>query len=140
INPDKGNAAFKLSVAFDLKTGRLRGPVLEAGRLNDKKTALANAPLTAGALRIADLGYFKIATLRQMDQGGVYYLSRFQAGTVISDARGRKWSLLSSWLHDRGAWVDQEVRLGERERLPCRLLAARVPQAVADQRVQRLQA
>jgi Transposase DDE domain len=137
-NPAKGNAAFKLSVAFDLRTGRLRGPVLEAGRLNDKKTALAGEALTAGALRIADLGYFKIAALRQMDQGGVYYLSRFQAGTVISDAHGRKWARLSQWLHDRGVRVDQEIRLGERDRLPCRLLAARVPEAVAEQRVQRL--
>jgi hypothetical protein len=71
VNPEKGNAAFKRSVAFDLKTGRLRGPVLEAGRVNDKETALACELLTAGALRIADLGYFKIAMLRQMDQGGV---------------------------------------------------------------------
>lgn len=140
VNPEKGNAAFKLSVAFDLKTGRLRGPDLEAGRVNDKKTALAGAALGAGALRIADLGSFKIATLRRMDQAGGYSLSRFQAGTVISDAAGRRWSRLSQWLHDRGERVDQEIRLGDRDRLPCRLLARRVPESVADRRVRRLRA
>lgn len=137
-NPQRGNAAFKLSLAYDLKTGRLRGPSLEAGRTNDKKTALAGEALPAGALRIADLGYFKIATLRQMDRSRVYYLSRYQAGTVISDAQGRKWARLSEWLHDRGARVDQEIFLGDRDRLRCRLLAARVPESVAERRIRRL--
>lgn len=139
-NPTAGNAAFKLSVAWDLKAGRLRGPVLEAGRVNDKTTALARAVLPRGALRIADLGSFRLATLRQMDRDGVYFLSRFQAGTVVFDAEGRRWPLLSEWLRDRGAREDQEIHLGQRERLPCRLLAARVPAAVAQQRIERLRA
>src|SRR5512135_2253939 len=139
-NPTAGNAAFKLSVAWDLKAGRLRGPVLEAGRVNDKTTALARAVLPRGALRIADLGYFRLATLRQMDRDGVYFLSRFQAGTVVFDAEGRRWPLLSEWSRDRGAREDQEIHLGQRERLPCRLLAARVPAAVAQQRIERLRA
>lgn len=140
VNPAAGNAAFKLSVAWDLKTGRLRGPVLDAGRVNDKATALARAVLPRGALRIADLGYFRLATLRQMDRDGVYFLSRFQTGTVVYDAEGRRWPRLSPWLHDRGARVDQEIRLGQQERLPCRLLAARVPEAVAQRRIERLRA
>lgn len=138
VNPAAGNAALKLSVAWDLKTGRLRGPMLDAGRVNDKKTALAQEVLPRGALRIADLGYFRLATLRQMDRDGVYFLSRFQAGTVLYDAQGQRWPLLSQWLQDSGVRVDQEIRLGQQERLPCRLLAARVPEAVAQQRIQRL--
>jgi Transposase DDE domain len=139
VNPAKGNAAFKLSLAFDLKGGRLRGPTLEPGRLNDKKTTLADEVLPVAALRIADLGYFKIATLRQMDRHGVFFLSRYQVGTVIRDAQGRRWPRLSLWLPEGGARVDQRVLLGERERLPCRLLAVRVPEAVAAQRVRRLE-
>jgi Transposase DDE domain len=139
-NPAAGNAAFKLSVVFDLKAGRLRGPVLEAGRVNDKVTALAGEVLPRGALRIADLGYFRLATLGQMTRDGVYFLSRFQAGTVVFDAQGRRWPRLSEWLRDRDARVDQEIRLGQRERLACRLLAARVPAAVAQQRIERLRA
>jgi hypothetical protein len=139
-NPAAGNAAFKLSVTWDLKTGRLRGPVVEAGRVNDKKTALAQEVLPRGALRIADLGFFRLATLRQMDRDGVYFLSRFQAGTVIDDAQGRRWPLLSQFLQECGVRVDQAIRLGQRERLACRLLAARVPEAVAQQRIASLRA
>jgi hypothetical protein len=138
-NPEKGNAAVKMSLALDLRAGRLRGPSLEAGRLNDKRTALADEPLPAGSLRIADLGYFKIAALRRIGRDGAYYLSRYQAGTVIRDRRGRRWARLSEFLEGRGARVDEEVRLGERDRLRCRLLAARVPESVARRRVERLE-
>jgi hypothetical protein len=139
-DPAAGNAAFKLSVTWDLKTGRLRGPVLDAGRTNDKATAPAREVLPRGALRIADLGYFRLATLRRMDQAGVYFLSRFQAGTAVVDAQGRRWPRLSRLLHGHGTRVDQEIRLGQRERLACRLLAARVPEAVACRRIARLRA
>lgn len=137
-NPEAGNAALKLTVAWDLKAGRLRGPILDAGRVNDKAAKLATEALPAGALRIADLGYFKLANLKQMDRDRVKFLSRFQAGTIVHDAQGREWSRLSEFLDDQGPRVDQQIRLGKRERLPCRLLAARVPDEVAEQRVRRL--
>jgi Transposase DDE domain len=137
-NPQAGNAALKLSVAWDLKAGRLRGPIIDAGRVNDKATRMAREVLPAGALRIADLGYFKLADFRQMDRNGVKFLSRFQAGTIVSDAQGRQWSRLSEFLKEQGSRVDQKIRLGKTERVPCRLLAARVPDEVAQQRVRRL--
>jgi hypothetical protein len=139
-NAEAGNAAFKMTVAWDLKTGRLRGPVLDAGRVNDKKTGLAGERLPHGALRIADLGYFRLATLRQIDDDGAYFLSRFQVGTILYDSQGRMVRQLSSWLPQDGAPVDQQIQLGQRERLACRLLAARVPEAVAQQRIERLRA
>lgn len=138
-NPGAGNAALKLTVAWDLKTGRLRGPILDAGRVNDKAATLAREVLPAGALRIADLGYFKLAGLKQMDRDRVKFLSRFQAGTVVFDAQGREWPRLSEFLNGRGPRVDHQIHLGKRERLPCRLLAARVPDEVAERRVRRLQ-
>ena len=138
-NPEAGNAALKLSVAWDLKAGRLRGPIIDAGRVNDKATQLAREVLPAGALRIADLGYFKLADFKRMDRDRVKFLSRFQAGTIVYDAQGREWSRLSEFLNDQDSPVDQQIRLGKRERLPCRLLAARVPEEVAQQRVKRLQ-
>src|SRR4051794_11356178 len=72
-NPQAGNAAVKLTVAWDLKAGRLRGPVLDAGRLNDKKTTLAGEVLPAGALRVADLGYFQLEHLAELDRHGAYF-------------------------------------------------------------------
>ena len=137
-NPQAGNAAVKLTVAWDLKTGRLRGPLLDAGRLNDKKSALAGEVLPAGSLRVADLGYFQLEHLAALNRHGAYFLSRFLPLTVVYDEQGTKWSLLSQWLSQCGSRVDRTIRLGERARLPCRLLAARVPPEVAQRRQEKL--
>lgn len=137
-NPEAGNAAVKLTVAWDLKAGRLRGPLLDAGRCNDKNTALAGAVLPAGSLRVADLGYFRLGHLAALDRGGAYFLSRFLPLTVVYDDRGTKWPLLSHLLDRGGPRVDRAIRLGAEARLPCRLLAARVPAEVARRRQERL--
>jgi Transposase DDE domain len=137
-NPQAGNAAVKLTVAWDLKHGRLRGPLLDAGRLNDKRTALAGEVLPAGSLRVADLGYFQLEHLATFDRHGAYFLSRFLPLTVVYDDQGAKWSLLSQLLSRGGPRVDLAIRLGQQARLPCRLLAARVPPDVARQRQERL--
>lgn len=138
-NPQAGNAAVKLTVAWDLKAGRLRGPLWDAGRLNDKKTALAGEVLPAGSLRVADLGYFQLGHLAALDCGGAYFLSRFLPLTVVYDESGTKWSRLSQLLLSRGdSRVELPIRLGQRARLPCRLLAARVPPEVARRRQEKL--
>jgi len=137
-NPQAGNAAVKLTVALDLKAGRLRGPLLDAGRLNDKKTALAGEVRPAGSLRVADLGFFQLERLAEFDRHGAYFLSRFQPLTVVYDDRGTKWSFLSHLLSRCGPRVDRAIRLGQRARLPCRLLAARVPPEVAQRRQEQL--
>lgn len=137
-NPQAGNAAVKLTVAWDLKTGRLRGPLRDAGRVNDKKTALAGAALPAGSLRVADLGYFQLEHLAEFDRHGAYFLSRFLPLTVVYDDHGTKWSSLSHLLSRCGARVDLAIRLGERARLRCRLLAARVPPEVVRRRQEKL--
>jgi hypothetical protein len=113
--------------------------VLDAGRLNDKKTALAQEVLPRGALRIADLGYFDLDDFAQLSQRNVYWLSRLQPKTAVFDAEdGRRLNLVS-WLKDQEAdLIDWPVELGVRQRLAARLVAIRVPEAVAEQRRQRL--
>jgi hypothetical protein len=51
-------AALKVGVRFDLCTGALRGPLLFDGRTHESTTPVQRAPLPAGALRLADLGFF----------------------------------------------------------------------------------
>ena len=56
-------AALKLGVRFDLCRGVLRGPLLYDGRTHESTTPLQRAPLPAGALRLADLGFFDLEAL-----------------------------------------------------------------------------
>jgi hypothetical protein len=126
-HPQAGKAAVKWTVAWDLKAGGLRGPLLDAGRLNDQKTALAGEVRPAGSLRVADRGYFPLGHRAACDRHGAYFRSRFLPLTVIDDEPGTKWSLLSHWLSHCGPRVDRAIRWGQRARRPCRLLAARRP-------------
>jgi hypothetical protein len=136
----EGAAAMKLGVRLDLASGRLEGPYVEAGRADDRAVLATAAPLPPGALRLADLGFFRLDELAEQGARGVYWLSRWQPGTALYTPDGQRHELLPLLAAATAATLDQPVRLGVRQRLPARLLAARVPQEVADERRRRLRA
>jgi len=127
-------AAVKVQVCLDLSTGALRGPLLQDGRAHDRSSPLQTASLPAGALRLADLGYFSLDVLQEMGGQGVYWLSRLQAGTAVFDQKGERQDLARLLGAQPGDDVDIPIKLGVRHGLACRLLAKRVPQEVADRR------
>jgi hypothetical protein len=136
----QGQAALKLQVQLNLSTGALNGPVLQDGRASDRRSPHQTAPFPAGALRLADLGFFSLSVLAELTAQGGYWLTRPQAGTAVFDAAGqrREWSEL---LPAQGRIeVDLPLSLGAEHRLPCRLLAVRVGEEVANRRRQRLHA
>ncbi len=63
-----------------------------------------------------------------------YWLTRLQAGTAIYDPAGERLDLLTLLRAPDAATVEHAILVGSAQRLPCRLLAVRVPQAVADKR------
>jgi Transposase DDE domain len=139
-DPQVAASAVKLQVRLDLLTGALQGPLLQDGRVHDLKAPTQTLDLPLGALRLADLGYFSLDSLRRLSAGGGFWLTRWQAGTVVLDEHGRRFDLLS-WLVAQGdAPVDRPILLGETYRLPARLLVVRVPPEVAKQRRSRLHA
>jgi hypothetical protein len=132
-----GNAALKLHLALDLRTGRLRGPSLHQGREPDQCTTLEQ-DLPAGALRLVDLGFWDLALLDRLHQRGVYWFSRMQAMTAVQTADGHWWQLLDLLTATPAATLDLAVRLGREDQVAARLIAVRAPQEVVDQRRRRL--
>lgn len=131
-------AALKITVGLDLISGVLSGPELSHGRAADLSAALAVADRPAGSLHLADQNYFSLEKFARWGACGAYWLSRFKSGTTVSDAQGRRIDLVASLRAAGDADVDRDVVLGGRRRVPCRLIARRVPAAVAEQRRQRL--
>jgi hypothetical protein len=132
-------AALKFQVRLDLRTGKLEGPQLQDGRASDR-AALLPTTLPGGALWLADLGYWSLDTLQTLTYRQVCWLSRLQVQTTIYDATGQQQDLLALLEAAPTETVDLAVRLGEGHRLPARLLAVPVPQAVAAERRRRLRA
>lgn len=148
----KAQAALKLHVRLDLLGGRQghprrrvawgprqEGPLLTDGRVHDAAGPLEDAAVPPGALLLRDLGFFCLAAFRALGAGGAFWLSRFKTGTAVLGPDGRRRALVP-WLERGGAAVDEPIQLGLQERLPCRLLAVRVPPEVADQRRRKLRA
>jgi hypothetical protein len=131
-------AALKITVGLDLVSGVLFGPELSDGRAADLGAALAVADPPAGSLHLADLNYFSLEKFARWGGCGAYWLSRLKSGTAVYDAEGRRIDLVSSLRAAGDADVDRDVVLGSQRRVPCRLIARRVPAAVAAQRRQRL--
>ena len=133
-------ATLKLAVGLELTTGALDGPTLAAGRTHDRALALASAPVPAGALRLADLGFWSLADLEEIAAAGGYWLSRLHAQVAVFTADGTRWEVGALLARQEAADVDLPVTLGVSHRLPARLLARRVPPAVAEERRRRLHA
>jgi hypothetical protein len=143
-----GTAALKLQVRLSLKTGCLDAVRVEAGRDCDVKTPLQNDTPKPGSLRIADLGYFDTETFRRIDQAGAYWLSPLKTGIHVRDLSGEQSGEQSGecfelidWLRRNdaklGTVIDRQVQITD-ARMPCRLIAWRLPQEVADRRRRRL--
>jgi hypothetical protein len=129
-------AALKCQVELELQTGALDLQI-EPARQTDVRSQLVRRPLPPGALRLADRGFLDLERLADDTAAGIYWLSRSPSHMIIEGA-GRR-APLAAWLQQGPvALVDQEVRVGGTDRLPCRLLARRVPPAVAERRRQRL--
>lgn len=87
--PRGGQAALKLTLRQELVRGGLDGPALSAGRAQDKGSPLQQAAVPAGALRIADQGFWSLAVVRQIAAAGGYFLSRLHLQTAVLAAGER---------------------------------------------------
>jgi hypothetical protein len=133
------SAALKVPLRLEVRRGTLEVSDLQPGRACDLAGPLPHAPLPANSLRLADLGYYSLEALQEYDQQDVYVLSRLPARTALFDSAGRRWKLHELLQAQPGNRVDAWVQLGVRWRVRLRLLAWRVPEAVAEVRRRRLQ-
>ncbi len=140
--PSAGAAALKIGVRLDLLGGELYGPVLQAGRDSDQRLPLKAEALPPGALRLADLGFFDLELFRSVGERGGYWLSRLKGASVlreVTNPEGDRLDLLALVGElAPGETLELEVLVGDRARLPARLLAVRVPEAVAKERRRKL--
>jgi hypothetical protein len=133
-----GAAALKLQVEMDLRSGALAHIEIEPGRSPDSATSRQHAEHPAGSLRITDLGYFNVSVFAALVLAGVHFLSRLQFGTKVLRSEGASVDILP-WLSKQpGPLVDQWILLGKEQRLPCRLIAWRLPEEQANRRRHKL--
>jgi len=129
-------AGLKLHVALDLVGGELLGPALTSARTHDRAGPHQAYDLEAGSLRLADLGYFNLKRLGELERSGVYFLSKVQTGTQVYRADGTRVGMgqgLAELPAEQSSF-DQTLEVGKTERLKCRVVGWRVPNEVSQAR------
>lgn len=132
--PAAANAAVKFQVRFELKRGGLCGFRIEPGRAADVATPLQTEAIVAGSLHLRDLGYFDLSVFRTIASEQAYFLSRLHQPIVVFDEAGEHCEL-AKWLDRRHRpVVEATVTVGLADRMPCRMIAVRVPRLVRRRR------
>lgn len=77
-------AGIKIQLEYDLRSGQFLNFQVGPGKNNDKTLGTeCLGTLRPGDLCIRDLGYFSLEDLDQMDQRGVYYISRLKLNHTV---------------------------------------------------------
>jgi len=153
-------AGLKVSVQWEWHSGQLAPLQLNKAVVHDQKAAQEHderlqkqgRTFLPGEMHVFDLGFFSLAWLKQLAQNDAYFCCRYKAGTHLKhlgflgkeehhdhyDSGAWQTSPLP-WLNALPADVSQaecEVLLGSKARVRTRLVAVRVPTAVAFERRQ----
>ena len=139
----KPQAAIKMVLEMELITGEYTGVSFLAGIDNEKTAEVASRPLPPGALLLEDMGFLSAERLQDHVDQGVYFLTRVPAWTAFFEHRERGKGFqrvdLLQWLRSiEGSHAQRAIFVFHKEKLALRLLAVRVPEAVAQQRRQRV--
>ena len=133
-----GLAAMKIHLLWDFLTGSILQLRITPGRASDATNPIAQEVAPAGSLSLFDLGYFCLDRFQNLTRAGAFWISRLQHGTSVFDAQGQPLALLQYLRQQTGSGpIDVSILLGVSHRMPCRLIALRVPQEVADRRRQK---
>jgi hypothetical protein len=133
------SAAMKVHVRWEMRSGELQRLELSDGRQHDGNSQVQQTSLPTGSLRIADLGYFSLNVLEKTSKDGSYWITRYKTGTHLYDETGAAIPLLKYLPSAVGEQIDRSVWVGQKARLPARLVAQRVPLKVVKQRHKRLE-
>ncbi len=137
-NRHNSYAQLKIQVVCDLLTARVEQLSLSGFARNDQRAAPDILQiLKAGDLVIRDLGYFVFAVFAAIIERGAFFLSRYRYGTVVLDPRTQRPIPLTKVLKKQG-FFDANVLLGVKDRIPVRLVAVAVSDAVANHRRRKL--
>ena len=131
-------AGAKLQLVWDYKSSTFDHFALIPWNIPDNKyvdTVVALA--RRGALFLFDLGYFKLTAFARIAAAQAYFLSRLNHQTTLYEAVGGRLhalELVRVLQTESRSLLEKAIYLGVRERVAARLIAARMPEAVVNER------
>lgn len=131
-------ASMKVQLSYEYHRGQIEALEVEEERRPDQKCALPQELSRQGDLVIFDLGYFDQNRFAELDEMGVFFISRLQSQTGLfeKDNPQQKVDLLDRLKHlpDSLTYGECVLRLGTKQKLPVRVIYYRAPPEIAQQR------
>ena len=133
VSMGKQKSVAKIQLIYNITTCTVKRLLVTPFTDNDQKESPGILKdIKKGDLVIRDLGYFVMYVFRKITEKKAYFLSRLLLSVSIYDQVNNKTDLVS--LLKWKSFVDIDVIIGREDKLPVRLIAVKVPQAVAEQR------
>ena len=133
-------AAIKVQYNYDLLTGSIITLLNREGASADGSTPVP--ALKKDDLLIEDLGYFNIGRFKAIEKQSACFLSRLRFGIRVYVKKGPRYEVLDLLKEEKkmkpGQMCQYEAYIGEKEKLPVRLVIEKVPEQVAEQKRRKL--
>jgi len=130
----KTNSILKIQTIYDLLKETFVQFTISGFTYNDQRASQDILELLRpNDLVIRDLGYFASSVFQKIDGLKAFFLSRLLYGTsIFAEDKKRKLNILTL-LRQHGN-LDINVCIGEKEKVPLRLVAIQLPQSIATER------
>ena len=133
-------AGIKLQYEYNLKANTGLDIELHSSRIPDINSKLQD--IQPKDLRIEDLGYFKLKRFGEIINSEAYFLSRLKYNISVYSKDDDQFNLINiDKLVNKmkaGEKLELQVYLGQKEKLPVRLILERVPDEVAAEKRRKL--
>ncbi len=147
--PGSGGSASKagacLQFEYDLKNGRITDLNLTPANRPDVRDAKEGLDAVAkNDLILRDLGYYSFLSLTNISGKGAFYISRLGSTTVVYQMKDDQWqrlnfkALFAKMKQDKVSHLEMKVLIGAKEKIPVRLIAELMPEAVYEERMRKV--
>jgi len=127
-------AILKIQAAYNITSRKFIRLEVNSFRDNDQGYSPKIVRIAKrGDLIIRDLGYFVLEVFKKLNKEGIFFISRMKKHVNIFSRKDEKPIDLAKMLKKRGN-LDIEIFLGEKEKLPIRLIAIPVKEEIASER------
>lgn len=132
-------AALAIQYEFDVKNGKILDIDITSAKRTDYQDALEKAEdIMKGDLVVRDLGYFKTDVFKKIITAEGFLLSRLHSKIAVFEQNDKEISfskLYKKMTRDKQSQKELQVFIGQKEKLPIRLIIDVVPEEVYQNRL-----
>lgn len=133
----QSTAALRIQTLFNIAKNNIDNVEITPATKNDQSYRSHLNLVKENELYIQDLGYFCIESFKKISDKKAYFISRYLKDTKLYYLNNEKELLFVDYLKSNEFfnWISIDVLMGKAFKLPVRIIARLVPEAIADKRI-----